>query len=170
MCIVMCNRFLIKNLPLIPCLFHLWNKVTWRQIHCHFSNVFWVFTSGPLKWLVGFFLLNSPPPCLKPLGMLLSSRLVTSLGYQEVRRVFWEGPKYFEQCPTHFSKSGKNLFRPLVTGLLNSRHHCWSQQHTHGSAHRLNSCAGRVQLEEQQKIDISSVLPCSCTHFVSIMK
>jgi len=47
--------------------------------------------------------------------------------------------------------------KPHVTPL-SSRHHCWNQQRARGSAHRLNSCAGLVQLEEQQKSDISFAL------------
>jgi len=29
----------------------------------------------------------------------VSNRPVTSVGHQEGRRVFWEGPKFFELCP-----------------------------------------------------------------------
>jgi len=34
------------------------------------------------------------------------TRPVTSLGHQEGRRVFWEGPKFFKLCPTHFPRGG----------------------------------------------------------------
>jgi len=37
------------------------------------------------------------------------TRPVTSLGQQEGRRVFWEGPKYFELCPVLF-KFVQNIF------------------------------------------------------------
>jgi len=61
--------------------------------------------------------------------MRLGCRPVTSLGHQEGRRVFWEGPKFFELCPivSHyilsiFAGGGENFSRgtspPLVTGLL----------------------------------------------------
>jgi len=56
---------------------------------------------------------------------------VTSLGHQEGRRVFWEGPNFwtmsniFKLCPTHFSRGSENFSRggfapctPLITGLL----------------------------------------------------
>jgi len=62
----------------------------------------------------------------------LASRPVTSSWHQEGRRVFWEGPKFFELCPIvldyvqHIFPGGtKNflgwlrpLVAPLVTGLL----------------------------------------------------
>jgi len=59
-----------------------------------------------------------------------NSRPVTSVGDQVGRRVFWEGPKSFEQCPIvlnyvqHIFQGGEKVCRgrsaPLVTGLLNS--------------------------------------------------
>jgi len=59
----------------------------------------------------------------------MEGRPVTSLGHQEGRRVFSEGPKIFELCPIvsnyiqhifpwgreKFSRGG---FAPLVTGLM----------------------------------------------------
>jgi len=49
------------------------------------------------------------------------TRPVTSLRHQMGQRVFWEGPKFFKLCPTHFSRGGERYFRggfaPLVTGL-----------------------------------------------------
>ena len=55
------------------------------------------------------------------------SRLVTSLGHQEGRRVFWEGLKFFELCPIVLNDA-QHIFLgeakkflgaapPLVTGL-----------------------------------------------------
>jgi len=38
-----------------------------------------------------------------------TSRPVTSLGHQSGRRIFWEGPKFFKVCPTHFSWEAKKL-------------------------------------------------------------
>jgi len=38
-------------------------------------------------------------------------RPVTSLWHQEGRRVYREGPKFFELCPTHFSRGGIFLGR-----------------------------------------------------------
>jgi len=60
------------------------------------------------------------------------SRPVTSLGHQEGRRVFWEGPKFFELCPVIlndvqyvFPREAKIFLggasppcSPLVTGLM----------------------------------------------------
>jgi len=56
-----------------------------------------------------------------------TSRPVTSLGHQEGRRVFREGPRFFEPCPIflnyvqHIFPGGPKIFlgglRPLVTGL-----------------------------------------------------
>ena len=63
----------------------------------------------------------------------LRTRPVTSLGHQEGRRVFWEGPNFFfavsnifKLYPTHFSRGTKNFLGglrplpapPLATGLL----------------------------------------------------
>jgi len=55
------------------------------------------------------------------------SRPVTSLGHQEGRRGFWEGPKFFELCPIvssdvqHIFPGGAKNFwggeAPLATGL-----------------------------------------------------
>jgi len=39
----------------------------------------------------------------------LRTRPATSLGHQVGRRVFWEGPKFFKLCPTHFSREGEKL-------------------------------------------------------------
>jgi len=74
---------------------------------------------------------------MRPLGLLHKSsfgprinlsvraRPATSLEHQEGRRVFREGPKFFELCPTHFSRLGKNFSTgasppcaPVVTGLV----------------------------------------------------
>jgi len=47
----------------------------------------------------------------------LKHRLVTSLGHQERRRVFPEGPKLFELCPIflncvqHILPGGRKIFR-----------------------------------------------------------
>jgi len=35
-----------------------------------------------------------------------TNKPVTSLGHQEWRRVWWEGPIFFKLCPTHFSREG----------------------------------------------------------------
>jgi len=51
---------------------------------------------------------------------------LTSLRNQGRRRVYWEGPKCFWLCPTHFSREGKFFFSAeteppapfLVTGLI----------------------------------------------------
>jgi len=63
-------------------------------------------------------------------SMESTSRPVTSLGHQEGRRVFREGPKFFELCPIflnyvqHIFPVAKNFLggllptaSPLVTGL-----------------------------------------------------
>jgi len=66
----------------------------------------------------------------------------------------------------------KNLVRSLVEWsyltrdslsflelfLLSSRYHYWDRQRARGSAHRLNSCASLVQLEDQQKIYIVAAI------------
>ena len=56
------------------------------------------------------------------------TRPLTSLGHQEGRRFFWEGPKFFELCPIvsnyikHSFPGGAKkflgVFAPLVTGLI----------------------------------------------------
>jgi len=56
------------------------------------SHLFWKFEKG-----AGVFL-----PCL-------ATRPVTSLGHQEGRRVFREGPKFFELCPL-FSNYIQHVF------------------------------------------------------------
>jgi len=49
---------------------------------------------------------------LSPTHAVLSrARPVTSLGHQVGRRVFWEGPKIFKLCPTHFSRGAKIFAR-----------------------------------------------------------
>jgi len=52
-----------------------------------------------LRWQQGFF------------SHRVKVRPVTSLGHQEGRRVFREGPKFFELCPTHLSRGAKILLR-----------------------------------------------------------
>jgi len=60
---------------------------------------------------------------------MIGTRPVTSLGHQEGRRVFQEGPKFFELCPIflnyvqHIFIGGEKIFlwggfAPLVTGLI----------------------------------------------------
>jgi len=71
--------------------------------------------------------------------------------------VFTNGPP--KVASVHPSKFPPPCLKLLVAPLSN-RHHCWDHQCAHGSAHIFNSYAGLVQLEEQQKIDISSALPC----------
>jgi len=58
------------------------------------------------------------PPC--PISQCwVRHRLVTSVGHQEGRRISWEGPKFFELCPTHFSR-GANMFLGGFSPLLPS--------------------------------------------------
>jgi len=40
------------------------------------------------------------------------TRPVASLGRQDGRRVFWEGPRFFKLCPTHFFRGGKIFSAP----------------------------------------------------------
>jgi len=62
----------------------------------------------------------------------MSSRTVTSLGHQVERRVFWEGPKFFELCPVvlnhvqHIFLKGRTIcrgFRP-PSGYGPDEEHC----------------------------------------------
>ena len=71
----------------------------------------------------------SPTPFFQRNSMI-SSRLVTSLGHLGCRTVFWEGGKYFKQCPIVFShaqhiypggRRGFDPLRPLVTDLISSK-------------------------------------------------
>jgi len=65
--------------------------------------------------------------CIHTKHCIQGRRLVTSLGHQEGRRVFREGPKFFELCPIvlnyvqHIFPGRANNFlfpcAPLVTGL-----------------------------------------------------
>jgi len=66
----------------------------------------------------------------------VQGRPVTSLGHPEGRRVFWEGPKFFELCPVvsnddqHIFPGGANNFLrgirpPLVTGLVQGGEKLW---------------------------------------------
>jgi len=53
-------------------------------------------------WLIAWD--EIPDVCSYCFEMTLTSRPVTSLGAQGGRRAFWEGPKFFKLCPTHFSR------------------------------------------------------------------
>ena len=68
------------------------------------------------------------------------SRPVTSLGHQWERKVFCEGPKFFNRCPTHFSK-GCEKFWSIVTGLCISVEHVRidAKQHCQAEVVRLTS-------------------------------
>jgi len=76
-------------------------------------------------------------------GCMATTRPVTSLGYQEGRSVFWEGPKGFELCPIIFKDvqynfpGGEKNFQggalspaTLVTVLATTRRQSptWRQQ------------------------------------------
>jgi len=58
---------------------------------------------------------------LAPWNIWFSIRPVSSLGHQEGRRFFWEGPKFFELCPIvlhYVQQFFQGGFSPLVTGLF----------------------------------------------------
>jgi len=46
--------------------------------------------------------------------MSVPHRSVTSLGHLAGRRVFWQGPKSFKPCPTHFLQGGRKVPPPWL--------------------------------------------------------
>jgi len=53
--------------------------------------------------------------------VLLLDKPVTSLAYQPGRRVFWEGPKFFKPCPTHFYREAKPSARPWLRSCSSNK-------------------------------------------------